>query len=246
MSDEDGGNTVSIFDVASCKKIGEISTGKFRRPHGIDLDPETGVIAVTCEKPDRLLIIDPIKREIVKDFETGGKVSHNVILEKGARWAYVTNIKTNNIGAVNLVSGEVVKIPTGPSVQDGAISKDGKILFAACSTYVAVIDLEKKKEIGQIQIGAIRIAITADGKELITATRPASAGFIDVNTGKVIAQIATPGDPYSMSISNDGKFAFTGAEQGNEFYVISIAEHKLVKNFKTIPGARPDPVLDIP
>src|SRR5712692_4853079 len=37
-----GGNTVSIVDLRSRKKIGEISLGEYRRPHGIDIDRNTG------------------------------------------------------------------------------------------------------------------------------------------------------------------------------------------------------------
>ncbi len=246
MSTEDGGNTVSIVDLTARKKIGEISTGKFRRPHGIDLDTETGLIAVTCEKPDRLLLIDPVKRKVIKDYDPGGVTSHNVTLDRGAKWAYVSNITTNNVGAVNLTTGEVTKIATGKKPQDCVISKDGKELFVACSTYVAVIDIEKKEEIARISNGATRITITPDWQQLVTAVRPSSMEFIDPETHKVIAKVKIPGDPYSISVSKDGKFAFTGAELDNEVYVVSTTEHKLVRNIKTVDGARPDPVLDIP
>src|SRR5687768_14422720 len=42
-----GGNSVSVIDLAAKKRIGQISTGEFRRPHGIDIDPATGRIAVS-------------------------------------------------------------------------------------------------------------------------------------------------------------------------------------------------------
>jgi len=246
QSEEEGWNTVSIVDLATRKKIGEISTGKFRRPHGIDLDPETGLLAVTCEKPDRLLIIDPARLKIIRDYDTGGVTSHNVTLDRGAQWAYVSNISTNNIGAVNLAAGEVTKIPTGIGPQDCVISEDGKELFVACRNYVAVIDIEKKEEIAQISDGAGRITITPDWQQLVTAVRPSSMEFINPKTREVIAKIKLPGDPYSISVSYDGKFAMTGAENDNEIYVVSVTEHKIVKNFKTVNGAHPDPVLDIP
>src|SRR5512134_3883704 len=58
-----GGNTISIVDLVSRKKAGEISLGEFRRPHGIDLDRKTGRLAISCELPDRLLIVDPASRK---------------------------------------------------------------------------------------------------------------------------------------------------------------------------------------
>ncbi len=179
MDDADGGNTVSIVDVKARKKVGEISTGKFRRPHGIDLDPVTGLLAVTCEKPDRLLLIDPVARKVLRDYPTGGKVSHNVTLDNGAVWAYVSNITSNNIGAVNLYTGEVIEIPTGEGPQDCVISKDGRELFVGCSSYVAVINIDKKTEIGKIGNGAVRIDITPDGSQLVSAVWPAAMEFIN-------------------------------------------------------------------
>src|SRR3954469_20221992 len=49
-----GGNTVSIIDVASRRKLGVIFLGDNYRPHGIDLDPKTGRLVVTSEMPDGL------------------------------------------------------------------------------------------------------------------------------------------------------------------------------------------------
>ena len=62
-----GGNTVSIIDVKARRKVGEIPLGEYRRRfHGIDFDKSTGMLAVTTELPDQLLLIDPAKRTIVK------------------------------------------------------------------------------------------------------------------------------------------------------------------------------------
>jgi len=242
----DGGNTVSIVDVTTRKKVGEISTGEFRRPHGIYLDQMTGLLAVTCEKPDRLLLIDPVERTILRDYPPGGITSHNVTLDRGAVWAYVTNILSNTIGAVNLYTGEVTEIPTGSGPQDCVISKDGKELYVACGNYIGIIDIEKKTEIGNMGNGAVRIDITPDGRQLVTAAHPAAVEFFDPSNRRQLGRVELSGDPFSISISADGKFAFTGAEGDNEFYVVSIAERRIVRHLKTIDGAGPDPVLDIP
>ena len=61
-----GGNTISIVDLVNRKKAGEIQLGQFRRPHGIDLDRKTGHLAISCELPDRLLIVDPVTRKVLR------------------------------------------------------------------------------------------------------------------------------------------------------------------------------------
>src|SRR4051812_34108756 len=42
-----GGNGISVIDINARKRIADISLGEFRRPHGIDVDPSTGNLAVT-------------------------------------------------------------------------------------------------------------------------------------------------------------------------------------------------------
>ena len=47
----EAGNTISILDRATRKKIGVIDLGAYRRSHGIAVDPKTGRLAVTVENP---------------------------------------------------------------------------------------------------------------------------------------------------------------------------------------------------
>ena len=75
-----GGNTVSIVDVAARKRVGEIPLGDYRRPHGIDLDPKTGRVLVSCELPDQLLVLDPGRRRVGRTYDTKGKTAHMVKL----------------------------------------------------------------------------------------------------------------------------------------------------------------------
>jgi sugar lactone lactonase YvrE len=108
-----GGNTISIIDVNGRKKLGEISLGEYHRPHGIDVDKSTGRLAVTTELPDQLLILDPVKRTVVKKYGTKGKTSHMVTLDPGGKWAYVSNSSSSNVAAVNLDNGDVKLMETG-------------------------------------------------------------------------------------------------------------------------------------
>jgi DNA-binding beta-propeller fold protein YncE len=62
-----GGNTVSIVDIPNRKRVGVIGLDHFRRPHGISLDRQTGRLFVTTELPDRLLMLDPAARQVVRD-----------------------------------------------------------------------------------------------------------------------------------------------------------------------------------
>ena len=108
-----GGNSLSIIDVAARKKIGDIPLGEYYRPHGIDLSLETGMLAVTSEGPDQLLLVDPVKRRVVKHFDTKGKTPHMVTFGPEGKWAYVSNSSSGNVSAINVETGETKVIPTG-------------------------------------------------------------------------------------------------------------------------------------
>lgn len=168
-----GGNEVSIIDLPGRKRTGTISLGKFRRPHGIDIDPSTGHLAVTCELPDRLLILDPQSRTFIKTYDTKGKTSHMVTFGRGARWADVSNATSANVSAINLASGEVKLIATPKRPEGSVLSPDGTQLYV-CNREgkaISIIDTDKQALAGTIATGndPVRVGVTPDGKLLVYA-----------------------------------------------------------------------------
>jgi YVTN family beta-propeller protein len=244
-----GGNTVSVIEVSTKKRIAQISTGEFRRPHGIDLDPATGRIAVSTELPDKLLLIDPDKRAIVRAYDTKGKTSHMVTFGPGARFAYVSNSSSGNIAAIRLADAEVTLIPTGTRPEDSVLSPDGRQLFVCNreSATISVIDTAKNAVTGTIATGKgpVRAGITPDGKTLVYALmHDRKIGLADTATRREVATIAVGGSPVSLTVSPDGRTAYASAEDDDTVYVVSIPQKKLLKSFRTTKGAGPDPVIE--
>jgi YVTN family beta-propeller protein len=246
-----GGNTVSIIDLTARKKVGEISLGEYRRPHGIDFDEKTGRLLVSTELPDQLLIIDPQKRSILRKYDTKGKTSHMVTLGPGGQYAYVSNSNSANVAAINLQSGEVKPIPTGKRPEGSVLSSDGKELYVANreGASITVIDTARNEAVATISTGngPVRIGITPDGSTLVYALmHDKKIGLADARKRRQVATVDLSGTPVSLNISPDGKQAFVAAEEQDTVYVISIADRKLVNEFKTPQGTGPDPVLAIP
>jgi YVTN family beta-propeller protein len=244
-----GGNSLSIIDVAARRKIGDISLGEFRRPHGIDVDPKTGLLAVTAEAPDQLLIVDPVKRKVVKHFDTKGKTSHMVRFGPGAKWAYVSNSSSGTVSAINLDSGEVKRIETGDRPEGGVLSKDGKELYVPNrdSNNITVIDTAKNQAIANIPTGKgpVRIAITPDGSTLVYALmHEKKLAFADPKQRRQTDYMIVPGQLVSCNVSQDGKLAFTSAEEAVTIFVISIPARKVITKIKLAQGSGPDPVMD--
>jgi YVTN family beta-propeller protein len=245
----DGGNTVSIIDIAGMEKVGEVVLGEFRRPHGIDLD-KAGLLAVSTEKPNRLLIVDPASREVMKDFDTQGEASHMVTFHPDGKTAYVSNIVSENVSVIDLESGSVVLIPVGKRPEGSDITGDGKTLYVANreSHFISVIDTETNEVVGEIPTGKGpgRVRLTPDEGTLVYClVHDSKVGFADVASGKEVGTVDLDEAPVSLLMSHNGESALTAAQGGDTVYVISVAERKIVRQFETAEGMGPDPVLEI-
>ena len=242
----DGGETISVIDLQKKRKAGIIRLGQFRRPHAIRLDAETGLLAVGVENPDRMLIIDPYTEEIIQDYDIKGKTPHLLSVSPGAEWVYTSNTQSDNITAINRLTDEIRIIPTGKNPQGSVLFEEGNKLFVTCREYISIIDVLKFEEIDRINRGALRIALTPDRKQLIYASRDKGIGFADPGTHIEHDFISLPYQPFSLSVSRDGRFVFAAAEVEEYVFIISIEQKKVIQRFKTRPGSRPDPVMDVP
>jgi YVTN family beta-propeller protein len=246
-----GGNTVSIIDVQAQKKAGEIVLGDYYRPHGIDVDHATGRLAVTTELPDQLLLVDPVRKSVLRKYATNGKTSHMVTFGPGGKWAYVSNSGSGNVAAVNLETAQVKLIPTGTRPEGSALSKDGKELYVCNreAASITVIDTAKQQAIANIPTGKgpVRIALTPDGKTLVYALmHDRKVAFADPAARRETGYVIVPGQPVSCTLSNDGKFAFASAEENDTVYIISVADRKISGEIKTAKSAGPDPIFAMP
>jgi YVTN family beta-propeller protein len=246
-----GGNTVSVIDLSARKKVGEISLGKFHRPHGIDLDSNSGLLAVSTELPDRLILIDPGNRQIVKTYETKGKTAHMVKFGPEGRWAYISNSNSGNVSAVELASGKVKLIPAGERPEGSTLSPDGRRLYVVNreSKSITIIDTATQEAVGEIRTGAgpVRIECTPASRQLVYALMHESkVEYADPETRMVLGQAPLGGKPVSLTLSTDGKRAFASAQDDDMVYVISVPDRKVIRRIKTATGAGPDPVLEIP
>jgi YVTN family beta-propeller protein len=247
----EGGNTISIVDLQKREKIAEINLGRFRRPHGLDLDAQRRRLVVTAEYPDQLLVIDLSKRAVARHFDTRGKTSHMVTLGPRGQWAYVSNSDSGNVSAIHLESGDLKIIPTGERTQGGALSRDGRELYIVSknSDLITVIDTARQEKIGTIKTGAGpgRVALTPDGQTLVYCLGNAKAvGFADPQSRKETGQVPLGGEPVSLTLSPDWKRAYASAQFIDRVYVVSVLERRVVREIATPAGSGPDPVLELP
>jgi len=246
-----GGNTVSVVDFVKRKRVATIGLGKYRRPHGIDLEDRTGRLVVSCELPDRLILIDARGRSVKKNLPTEGKTSHMVSFgpgPSGAEWAFVSNSSSATVTVVNLTTGAVKVIPTGQRPEGSVLSRDGRQLYVVNreSNAITVIDTERQAVVGEMPTGRgpVRIDITPDGRYLVYALmHEGKVEILDLETRRPVAQIGVEGQPISLHLSDDGALALASSEEIDKVFVISLAERKVVRTIATAKGAAPDPAM---
>ncbi|MBY0504894.1 MAG: hypothetical protein K2X03_13355 [Bryobacteraceae bacterium] len=246
-----GGNTLSVLDAATRRQTGVIDLGENRRPHGLDVIPSTGQIVVTVENPSGLLLVDPAARKVVRRYDTGGTKPHMVLLDRQAKFAYVSNSGSGTVGVVELTSGKVQTIPVGENPQGAVLTRDGKLLYVAVSidNCLAVIETATNKLLGKIATGAGpgRVALTPDERTLVYNMQAGKLlGFADAATRRQTRTVPLPGPPLSLNLSADGRVGYIGIQDLDQILVASIAEGKIVRSFATPKNAGPDPVLELP
>jgi DNA-binding beta-propeller fold protein YncE len=240
-----GGEVISVVDLTNLKKKEDIHLAPFRRPHGIDIDPETGYMAVTCENPDQVLLIDPENDRILRSFNTGGKTPHMVTISKGAKWLYVSNVESGNLVGIHCKTGESFSIDVGFKPQESVLTSNESTLFVGCDEYIAIIDLGKRTVIDSIPVGANRLELIDKKDLLIFSSTRNGIGFANAVTFDLIHHIDIPYKPYSIHLSEDESLAYVAAEEQGIVYTVDIHKRRIIDYFKTSPGKRPDPVMDI-
>jgi YVTN family beta-propeller protein len=250
MTDQgDGGNTISIVDVAARAKAGVIDLGDYRRPHGIAIIPNTGQLLVTIENPNGLLLIDPVARRVLRRYDVKGEHPHMVLLGPNAQTAWVSNANSGEVAVVNLASGEVEKlIRVGKDPQGGVMTRDNKWIYLTnhAGNAISVIDVNKRQVAGDIKtgVGPARIALTRDERTLVYNLQEGEgAGFADATTRMETGRVELPGRPLSLSLSKDGRMAYLGLQDSDKIGIVSVSARKVLHMLDTPIEAGPDAVV---
>ncbi len=263
VADEEG-NTVSVIDATSFKRIGSIPVGQ--GPHNVQVAPDGRQVWVTNNgEPAKaahnmpksehgamagsgeIWAIDTTTDAVAAKVPVGMHPAHVVVTPDG-RFAYVANGGENTVSVVDISARRVVDtIPVGASPHGMRISSDGKQAWVANlkGGTISVIDTAVRKETLQIAVGKgpAQVGFTPDGRlGFVSLSGENRVAVIDPVSRKVISKIAVGTVPIQLYATPDSQLllvANQGTRQnpGSTVSVIDLRSFKVVSTIKTGKGA---------
>jgi DNA-binding beta-propeller fold protein YncE len=255
------GSTLSIVNLAQPRELRRIDLAPHTRPHGVHWYADDR-IAVTTEGSRHLLLVDP-DRGIVGNVETAQEGSHMVAVTGDARRAFVTNIGSGTVTAIDLAAGRKLgDVATGAGSEALALTPDDRELWVAARAdgRIAIIDTATLEVRDRLELPGIpiRIAISPDGRTaLVSCAGSSELVAIDVASrrergrrtvdpplapgaaGRPFAGLA-PGSalPVGLRISADGRSAFVAATMADRVLQYDATTLTLLRSIDV--GGEPD------
>ena len=238
-----GAKQIDFYDVAGAKHRKTIDLGTNQRPHGIAWLKSGGLVATT-EGSSTLSLIDPLTGT-VDSIATGAKGSHMVTVTPDESRAFVTNLGSKNVTAIDLVKREkIADLSAGEEPEGLSLTPDGGELWVAnrAEDSVMVFDAKTLARLATIAVGdmPIRLAVSPDGRTAVTSNNlDGTLTLIDVKSRKVTRTVKVSGEreagQVTILFASDGKRIYV-AETGRA----QIAEIELAtgKRLRTLPAGK--------
>jgi len=241
------GSSLTVIDLEQAKVVSTVDLGKHTRPHGLAWISSTQ-LAVTTEGSKHLLVVSPRSGRIDKEIKTGQKVSHMVAVTPDGKRAFVANIGSGSVTAIDLATGTKLRdIATGEGAEGIAVTPDGREVWVGNreADTLTILDpqtLEIRAEV-PCRGFPIRVAPTPDGKKmLVSAAESGEVVVIDTKQRQEIFRrqldLSTAADastrlfgdrfggspvPVGLVVAPDGSSAWVAATQADAVVVIATA-----------------------
>lgn len=256
------GNTLTVIDVKHARVRSTIDLGSHSRPHGV-VFVGGHTVAVTTEGSAHLLVVDVEQGRILKAVGTGQEVSHMVAAVPDGSRAFVANIGSGSVTAIDLIAGKkLTDIVTGDGAEGIAVKPDGSEVWVGnrAADTVSIIDPVTLEILATVPCPGfpIRVAFTPDGnRALVSAARSGEVVLFDANKRQEMSRTQLDlsnapdasrrlfGDrfgespvPVGLVTSPDGESAWVAATQADAVVVVE-SRHLVVQDLLRA-GHEPD------
>jgi DNA-binding beta-propeller fold protein YncE len=120
------GHTIDFIRTSDCGIEFSLDTGDYLRPHFIEQAP-SGLLYVTAEMNEAILVVDPAKREIVATLPTGSKNTHFFAMTGDESKIFTSNVGDRTLSVIDIPSKSLLTtIDAGASNQRMTVSPDNR------------------------------------------------------------------------------------------------------------------------
>jgi len=207
-------------------------------------------------------VVDPSNGRLLQAVETGQEISHMVAVTPDGARAFVANIGSGSVTAIDLAAGEKIRdVATGEGAEGIAVTPDGHEVWVTnrAANTVSVIDAASLEPLHTIDSPdfPIRVAITPDGtRALVSCARSGDIAVFDVKTRKervrrkldlepvkdqaerLFGGFGDSPTPIGLVIAPDGKQAWVAATRADAVVVVDVETLDVVGLIKA--GREPD------
>jgi len=253
------GTTLTIVDVPSASVVKTIDLGAYSRPHGILYFQDGKRVVVTAEDQKALLVVDVESGRVVRAIDTAQDVSHMVALTPDEKRAFVANIGSGSMTAIDLEKGErIANVATGSGAEGIDVTPDGKHVWVTNrgADTISVLDTQTLQIVKTLESASfpIRAKATPNGKwVLVTNARSDELAVFDAHTmeehtrikmtlepkdttGRLFGdQFHDSSAPIGVLVSTDSKRAFVAHANSD---VISIVDLETWKTSGSLRGGK--------
>lgn len=255
------GRSLTLIDVGGARVVKTIELGEYSRPHGLRfLDARRAV--VTAERQKALLIVDLETGRVEAAIPTGQEVSHMVAVTPDGARAFVANIGSGTVTAVDLAQRAVVgQITTGKGAEGIDVTPDGREVWVTNreADTVSVVDAASLEVRASLPAAAfpIRVRVMPDGRHaLVSCARSGDVAVFDVaarrelrripmdlkaadSEGRLFGdQFGTSSVPIGIVVPPDGRRAFVAHAQADVVSVLDLGKWTVARLLKA--GREPD------
>ena len=259
---ETPGRSLTLIDVAAKRSIQTIELSDYSRPHGVRWLKDGKTALVTAEANKALLWIDAFEGTVKKVVQTGQEISHMVVASPDGAFAYVANIGSGSVTAIDLAQGKAVQqIETGKGAEGIDMAPDGQELWVTNreADTVSVVDAKKLTVVSTVPSKSfpIRAKFTPDGKHvLVSNARSGDVAVFDSKSRQEIQRIKIPLEsadtegrlfssrfgnssvPIGIVVHPDGKRAFVANANADAISILDLENWKVIGKLKA--GKEPD------
>jgi len=243
------GSSLTVVDLVSLKVARTIDLGSYRRPHGIVFLPDHRTVAVTSEINGLVVLVDVTSGQITGTRPTSGQVSHMIGVASDGRRAFTANIRSGDISAIDLVSGDPKTLPVSTQTEALGVAPDAGQVWVGSNDQgtVTVVRTAAWRVVDTLRVGGqpYRIVFSPDGSRvLVTTPQSDEVRLFDAESRREIgrvktpAQGGTPGQPFGVAWSPEGRVAYITLRGAEQVAVLDLEKLSVSRYLGT--GAGPD------